>query len=175
MNIAASSFDPIAPIFDKDLNPRHPKPTTSGTGTAITTAYENNDWSRDAFLEVTGPATSGPIAHAFGSKEDALAAAAGLSHGAQPALAVIFDRNSGPRGSTPWVIQSLQVANPDPTGFQDRGGRWHHTGWHVGTHFLNLETGNVSSFFKKFVEGAPFAAGVVAIVDGSVLIPATHA
>jgi hypothetical protein len=155
------------------LDPSKPKPTTSGTGTPITIAYDDNDWSRDQFLEITGPATSGPIPHAFSSKEDALAAAAGLSHGNQPALAVLFDSTSGPRGSKPWVIQSLQVANPSAVGFIKRNGDWQHTGWDVHTNFLNLETGNVSSFLQEFVAKAPFTSGVAAIVDGAVTIQAT--
>ena len=162
-------FTPGSGPLDPDL----PMPNTSGTGTAITVAYEGNDWSSDSFLEVTGPATSGPIPHAFGSKEEALAAAAGLSHANQPALAVLFDANSGPRGTKPWVIQGLQVANPTAVGFFDRASRWHHTGWRVSTDFLDLETGNVSKFLKDFVAKAPFAAGVHAIVDGAVVIPAT--
>ena len=154
--------------------PKFPLPTTSGTGTPISIAYEDNDWSRDAFLEVTGPATSGdPIPFAFGSKEDALAAAASLSHGQQPALAVLFDATSGPRGSKPWVVQSLQLANVSEDGFIKRNGEFEQTGWKVFTNALDLETGNVSKFLKEFVAGSPFAAGVAAIVDGTVTIPAS--
>lgn len=151
----------------------HPVPTTSGHGTPISIAYPDNDWSRDSFLEVTGPATSGPIPFAFGTKEEALAAAAGLSHGAQPALAVLFDSSSGPRGSKPYVVQSLQIANPSETGFYSRAGEWIKTGWNVYTDFINLETNPSKSYFRDFVTNAPFAAGVVAIVDGAVQIPAT--
>jgi hypothetical protein len=153
-----------------------PIPTTSGTGTPISTAYDGNDWSRTAFLEVTGPATSGdPIPFAFASKEAAIAAAASLSHGIQPALAVLFDATSGPRGSTPWVVQALQMASPSETGFWSRANEWIATGWHVHTGALDLEQGGLSSSLRKFVERAPFAAGVAAIVDGTVTIPATHA
>lgn len=154
--------------------PKFPLPTTSGTGTPITAAYENNDWSSKSLLEVTGPATSGdPIPFAFTRKEDALAAAASLSHGNQPALAVLFDGTSGPRGSMPWLVQSLQIAKPVEDGFIKRNNEFQQTGWEVLTNPLNLETGNVSKFLKEFVANAPFAAGVAAIVDGTVLIPAT--
>ena len=151
----------------------HPAPTTSGHGTPISVAYPDNDWSRDAFLEVTGPAASGPIPSAFATKDKALAAAAGLSHGTQPALAVLFDPTSGPRGSMPYVVQSLQIANPSETGFTSRAGEWIKTGWNVHTDFLDLETNPSKSFFADFVRNSPFIAGVVAIVDGAVQIPAT--
>lgn len=153
------------------LDPKLPLPTTSGTGTAITAAYDDNSWSHDSFLEVTGPATSGPIPHAFASKQDAIAAAAGLSHGTQPALAVLYDPSAGPRGSTPWIVQALQIANPQAVGFIDRASRWHHTGWRVGTELLDLESGNLASSLRDFVAAAPFTAGVAAIVDGAVIVP----
>lgn len=166
MNHVTSFGSPVTKI-----DPAKPAPTTSHLGVSITTPYAGS-WSRDSFLVATGRAAGAPIATAFTSRADALAAAQALSVGAQPALAVRWDGTAGPRGSTPWVVESLLLANPTPVGFLDRGSREHHTGWRLDHEALDLEGAmtnpNHAAFMAKYLAKAPAANGLAAVVDGAV-------
>lgn len=154
-------------------DPAKPAPTTSPLGMSVSRPHDDG-WSRDSFLVATGRAAGEGVATAFGSKDDALAAARALSTGSQPAVAVRFDGATGPRGSTPWVVESLVLANPTAVGFVDRAGREHHRGWDLDHDLLDLEGSmsnpNHAAWRAKIIGGAPVTNGLTAVVDGAVLV-----
>lgn len=169
-------MSPISTSFGTPVtttDPAKPAPTTSPLGTTVTEPFEGS-FSRDAFLVVTGRAAGEPVTTAFGRKDDAIAAARALSTGSQPAVAVRYDRNAGPRGSTPWVVEALLMANPTPVGFIDRASREHHTGWRLDHDALDLEGSmsnpNHAAFLTRFVAAAPPTNGLAAVVDGATLV-----